>query len=73
MQVYISRECASVGCRRVREDFRISAEKFKVQDQPSPLTILDFLQTKPPTFNNARRCFEYLLHRAAGISAQVTQ
>jgi Protein of unknown function (DUF3684) len=67
IKVYIHRECVFVGFRRVREDFRVNAERFKVQEQPSPSAILDCLSNSPPTSDNAQKCFEYLWNRVQGI------
>ena len=67
LKVYINHRCVTVGFRHVRKDFRIHAERFKVQDQPSPSDILDCLRKSPPTSDVAQKCFEYLFDRVQGI------
>ena len=68
-KVYINSRCVSVGFKHVRKDFRINAERFKVQDQAASSDIFACLQKSPPTSDVAQKCFEYLFDRVQSIWA----
>ncbi|KAI8924001.1 hypothetical protein BC831DRAFT_428325 [Entophlyctis helioformis] len=64
---FLDPSAAVMGFSVIHPDLKIHADKFGVQQAPSPRLLLDRLRTTPPTLDNAASVFTFLGSRQAGF------